>query len=613
MSESPDQATTLDQLRHCRVCDGLTESQLEQVAAASVWRKLLPGETLTMPGDGVFAVFTVVRGRLKLYQRDDDGEEHFIGYANQGESVGQSSLLLAQVDDQSRITADMDCLIAEIHRQKAQQLVIAIPRFRENLISGFGQRLNSVLRGQRFKRIPKVVGILRHESTPQDFLPILARELQRRHETITIFTHRPDQYQDVSGMVPLPDKPGASSPLRADIRQQIAAGRRVLIDIGLPAGVSHVRWLVEQCDELLWCHGTDLSVDDGRTMISQLVEERPDLESRLVSVEILGRGHAVGVQDEFGFSVHQSFRLPYTDLAKQPSWRFQQGLDRVVRHLRGVKIGLALGGGGARGLSHLGVLHVLDRAGISFDVMSGTSAGAMIGLGYAAGMSTELLIETFPDALAPPELLESIPGGRRLYLFAKFFDRAWGDMLQQYFHDWTFEQLLIPFSVVATDLVSGKQVVRETGDVVQAILESINVPVLSDPILKDGMVLVDGGVTNNLPVELLSEKGAEYVIGVDASKQIPGHFADNFPHMTTEQMKMPGRLETAYRVMEVSRRGIAELQMRFADLIIEPDTSAFDFADFTAAKEIASTGEAAAERMLPELQASYDELMNGSV
>ena len=612
MTDSAELPVEVERLRYCRITQGLDQHQLEQVASACSWRDLSTGETLTQSDPGSSAVSTVVRGRLKLYQRDED-EQRFIGYVNQGESVGQACLLFADFDDRTRITADMQSLVAQISRQQAQQLGAAIPRFRENLIAGLGHHLDTVVRGRTLKRVPRIVGLIRHISTRHDFLPVLARELTRHGEMTALFTPDPDAYRSVSAVFPLrrPSEPAMSNQLRAEARAQIAAGRRVLVDITLPDELTYLRWLVAHCDELLWCHTTEATVDDGRTIIAQLVAEQPDLASRLVSIELLGRGHAVGRRDDFGFPVIASFRLPLTELTDQPTWRCQQGLERIVRHLRGVKIGLALGGGGARGLSHLGVLQVLDRAGISIDVMSGTSAGAMIGLGYAAGLSTDLLIQTFPEALAPPELLDNIPGGRRLFLFAKYFDRAWEELLRRYFHDWTFEQLLIPFSVVATDLVSGQQVVRERGDVVHAILESINVPVLSDPILKDGMVLVDGGVTNNLPVELLTERGAHYVIGVDASKRIPRHFADNFSDMTTDQMTMPGKLETAYRAMEVSRRGIAELQMRFADLMIEPDTSAFDFADFTAAEEIAVQGAVAAEKMLPEIRVAYDELMTG--
>jgi predicted acylesterase/phospholipase RssA len=347
-------------------------------------------------------------------------------------------------------------------------------------------------------------------------------------------------------------------------------------------------------------------------MLESLICEHPALNSRIVCVQLLANGESVGRRKPCCATLLQrDFLLPLAESAKQSARLQQQGIDRIVRHLRGVKIGLALGGGGARGLAHLGVLRALDRAGLSFDMMSGTSAGAMIGIGYAAGISPDSLIDRFARELQPPSLMDRIRGGRRLYLFVKFRAGAWEGMLRKHYHDWLFQQLPIPFSVVATDLVSGDEFVNETGDLVQAILESINIPVLSSPILKDGKILVDGGVLNNMPVELLTDRGAHYVIGVDVSKEIPNDFAGNHSNMTTNQMKNPGNIETAYRIMEVSRRGITRLQMSFADHVIEPDTSAFDFADFTAAAGIAETGEVAANKMLPEIQKAYEELMNG--
>jgi predicted acylesterase/phospholipase RssA len=107
---------------------------------------------------------------------------------------------------------------------------------------------------------------------------------------------------------------------------------------------------------------------------------------------------------------------------------------------------------------------------------------------------------------------------------------------------------------------------------------------------------------------LLSDQGAEYVIGVDASKDIPNNFAGNFSDTPTNRMKKPNGFETAQRVMDVSRRGVSRLQMRFADHMIEPDTSEFDFADFTDAAAIAETGQAATQKSLPEIHTAINKL-----
>jgi NTE family protein len=603
--------TFIERLRPCRVCDGLTDQQVERVAAACTWRELQPEETLAYPGDSVYALYTVTRGRVRIYRTRDTDSEGFLGYVNHGETVGQTSLFSDQFDE-SRIIADMPSQIAVIGRKRALRLIFDIDRFRDNLMVAFGLRLDRILRGQKLRRFPRVVGVASGSPASGRLLPLLASELGRRGETVAVLTDRLSEMPGEAHAVSWRPDRSPHADLSIHFRELFGTAERILVDIAFPQSADSIRQLAQHCDELLWCCDNDPPDEANESLLADLVRKHVPLKSRIVCVQILSADLAVGrLKPCCEDLVQRDFMLPLADVAKALDPRYQQGMDRIVRHLRGIKIGLALGGGGARGLSHLGVLRALDRANVSFDLMSGTSAGAMIGLGYAAGMSPDFLIETFASKLQPPPLMENIPGGRRFYLFTKFYEREWEMMLRQHYRHWTFQQLPIPFSVVATDLVAGEEVVQETGDIVQAILESINVPVMANPILKDGKVLVDGGVLNNLPAELLTDRGADYVLGVDVSKEIPDHFAGNYRHMRTEQMKLPGKLETAYRVMEVSRRGITRLQMSFADLVIEPDTSAFDFADFSAAAAIAETGEAATEKALPELQRDYDELMNG--
>ena len=465
--------------------------------------------------------------------------------------------------------------VAALDRDAALRFIGQIPRFRENLFAGFGRRLSSVVAGERCRRIPKIVGVVSCGPTSRELVPLLARRLQQSGKRIHVFTDRADD-----SLVDVQTSSLAIEPnLRREIRKRLSNHDRLLIDLTL-CSRDAIQRVGEECDEVLWCCHNDKPDRESEALLGEMVDANPLLKSRIICVQLTSADRPVGRRGPCCPALAQrDFLLPIGGPLAELERLQPPALDRVVRHLRGVKIGIALGGGGARGLSHLGVLKALDRAGISFDTMSGTSAGAMIGLGYAAGKSPEFLIDAFTRALTPPELFEKIPGGRRLYLFTKFLQQAWKEMLRDYYGDGRFEQLPIPFAVVATDLVAGVELVRDSGDIVHAILESINVPVMSEPILKDGKVLVDGGVLNNLPIELLTDQGAGFVVGVDASKEIPNHFAGNSSQMQTDEMKTPGRLETAYRVMEVSRRGIAQLQMSMADVVIEPDTSAFDFAD----------------------------------
>lgn len=612
------ESVSIDNLRPCRICEGLSDDQIARIAATCSWRKLEPQETLTYPGDSVFALYTVIRGRLRMYRGDDHteetSEERFIGYANLGDTIGQTSLLSDKFDDVTRIVADIDTEVAVMTRGSALRMMFEVPKFRTNLLDAFGVRVESLLQGNPPRRIPKVVGVVASNSAENSrgLLSLLANELQRRGEQVSVLTGRKDQIAQDSraDVVELTDE--RSSDLLAQIRDRLTHSTRVLVDIMLPRSIGEVREIVDACDEVLWCCENDRPDRQSENMLEGLVGEHPPMKSRIVCVQLLAAGEYVGRREPCCASLLQRDLLLPCAAAADPLPRLQQqGLDRIVRHLRGVKFGLALGGGGARGLAHLGVLKVLDRAGLSFDMISGTSAGAMIGIGYAAGIPPESLIQRFARELQPPSLLDRIRGGRRLYLFAKFRGGAWDELLRKHYHDWIFQQLPIPVSVVSTDLVSGEQFISERGDLVAAILESINVPLMSHPILRDGKILVDGGILNNMPAELLNDRGAHHVIGVDVSKEIPNDFAGNHSGMTTNQMKKPGSIETAYRVMEVSRRGTTRLQMSFADHVIEPDTSAFDFADFGAAQGIAETGEAAAEKLLPQIQNAYQNLMTG--
>ena len=557
-----------------------------------------------------------MRGRLKMFHCNKDGDERLIGYVNQGETVGQSSFLLEELAAEFRIIADIATDVAVMSVEQARRLVLEIVGFRKNLIATFGERAAKIFRGTRTRRIPKIIGVVSASPRSQRFLPLLCRESGHWNETITVFTNRPEQMEGNVTAISLSDgtESERAANLRIQIRDQRANARRVLIDVtsSIEEGVITETSIVElaaECDEILWCCDNENPDRTHESLLENLIAKYPGWKSRMVCVQILANGSMVGRPQQCGTDlVNRDFLLPLDEAADEGGRLFRQGMDRIIRHLRGVKIGLTLGGGGARGMSHLGVLRAFDQDGISFDLMSGTSVGAMVGLGYAAGLSPDYLINAFSRELKPAPWLDLVPGGRRLFLIEKFRARAWEKMLRRHYHDWTFEQLPIPFSVVTTDLVSGEQVVRKSGDIVNAILESINVPVLAKPISRDGKMLVDGGVLNNLPLELLSDQGAEYVIGVDASKNIPNNFAGNFSDTPTNRMKNPSGFETAQRVMDVSRRGVSRLQMRFADQMIEPDTSAFDFADFTDAAAIAVTGEAATEKILPEIRAAFEEL-----
>jgi len=175
------------------------------------------------------------------------------------------------------------------------------------------------------------------------------------------------------------------------------------------------------------------------------------------------------------------------------------------------KIGLALGGGGAKGYAHIGVLRALEQLNIYADIITGTSMGGFVGGLYAAGLSVdriELIIrQTGLTVLAARE-------PSHLGMFGK---TKLVQVLRKVLGNVTFEQLPRKFAVVAVDLEAETEVILDTGDVVEALLATSAFPGLFAPECRDGRYLIDGGVLNNIPFDVARHLGADYVIASNVS------------------------------------------------------------------------------------------------
>ena len=179
------------------------------------------------------------------------------------------------------------------------------------------------------------------------------------------------------------------------------------------------------------------------------------------------------------------------------------------------ELGLALSGGGARGLAHIGVLKVLEAYDLQPDYLAGTSMGGVIAAAYASGMSLDEMEQIALEYAATRKLLQlADPTIPRNGLFQ-------GNRLQTFFDQHlqgrTFADLRIPLTLVAVDLNSGQEIHIREGLVADALRATVSIPGLLPPVERDGHRLVDGGLLNNLPVDVVREMGADVVLGVDIS------------------------------------------------------------------------------------------------
>jgi NTE family protein len=248
-----------------------------------------------------------------------------------------------------------------------------------------------------------------------------------------------------------------------------------------------------------------------------------------------------------------------------------------------IRIGLALGGGAVRGAAHVGVLEVLDRAGLEPSVVAGTSAGALVGALYAAGRSPAE-IGKLAQALKWARLVRPARTRKALFETSKL-----GAFLDEALEHATFDDLKLPFAAVACDLATGAEVVMRDGSVAQAVLASAAVPGVFPPVDRDGLMLVDGSLVDIVPARVARGLGADIVIAVDVSGPLPRRPPATILHiMVAVSTLQPGGTDNL---------------AQDADLVLAPAVDGYAFWELSRVPEFEEAGRAATEQALPLLRA----------
>ena len=287
------------------------------------------------------------------------------------------------------------------------------------------------------------------------------------------------------------------------------------------------------------------------------------------------------------------------------------------------RIGLALGSGSARGWSHIGVIRVLEEAGISPDIVCGTSIGSLVGAAYAGGQLEPM--ETWVRSLTWQSVVGlldfTVNGG--LIAGEKLFS-----FIRTHFNDQDIASLPKPFGAIATELVSGREVWLREGSMVAAVRASAALPGLFTPVQLDGRLLVDGALVNPVPVSLCRAMGADVVIAVDLNSDLigrrfeaeeapaeppPSRFSavwerlplglgqlKSGPSSSTDMPSIFDVLSISLNIMQV-RITRSRLAGEPADVLIRPRLAKFALMDYHRAAQAIEEGERAARSMLPEI------------
>lgn len=273
--------------------------------------------------------------------------------------------------------------------------------------------------------------------------------------------------------------------------------------------------------------------------------------------------------------------------APEPAKTVQAAPVQQTKQPRPVKVGLALGGGAARGFAHIGVIKALEAQGIVPDIVVGTSAGSLVGALYAAGNNGFALHKLALDMDEAAISDWSVP------LFAKAAGMLKGEALQNYvnrtLNNASLEKLKIPFGAVATDLQTGQPILFQRGNTGAAVRASSAVPGVFQAVRIGERFYVDGGLVSPVPVRFAREMGADFVIAVNISAQ-----PDAQPSSTT--------LDILLQTFAIMGHSINAYELKEADVVIQPRLGTMKGNDFPARNTAILAGEQAASAVMPELR-----------
>lgn len=260
-------------------------------------------------------------------------------------------------------------------------------------------------------------------------------------------------------------------------------------------------------------------------------------------------------------------------------------IDQAMSLLPKRKIGLALSGGATFGAAHVGVLQVLEENGIQPHLVAGTSAGALVGAAYCAGIPLSEIETLFRTMNWPTLLRFSIRNSLSI-----FDTQPMEEFLRKKIGDIEFKDLKIPFAAVACDIHTGAKVVLDQGPLAPAIRASAAIPGLFSPVEIDGQLLVDGGIVDNLPVDQVRSMGAKYVISSDVS------------HRGAQTKKPDNLFEIMLSMLYIMQTRAALPNEDASDCYIRPKVSQYSSWGFKDVPLLTEAGREAARQAIPQLR-----------
>ncbi|MDJ1176949.1 cyclic nucleotide-binding domain-containing protein [Roseofilum capinflatum] len=476
----------------------LEDDCMQELKAKAEWVQLRRGECLCRQGEAGDSLYWVLHGRFNTLLEDDRGEIKVLGTIGSGEIIGELSVITHEPRSAS-VYALRDSLLIRYRQADFQVLIQQYPvlllKTTERLIKRFKQReresgvVNPKIDHQNIAILPI------HEPTSfREFTESLVAALSSHGEVLHLNRDRLAEILDFPDIADVDPEEPRGVRLQLWLEEQEKQYRFIIFE-GDGSDSPWTQRCIRQADHLVWVALS--SADPGLTPLEERVqaEQNPATtrEQSLILIhentESLPTGTRFWLEPRT-LSLHHHVRSQH-----------QGDIERIGRFLAGCAIGLALGGGGGRGMAHIGVFHALEMMGIPIDFIGGTSMGSLLAAEYAMGSDIPTMIARGKENTAKNNPFTTVTIPVTSFLSHKKFDRG----LKWLYGDIRIEDLWINFFACSTNITTGQKKVHRRGLVWQAIRASAALPGAFIPFIDNGELFIDGGVVDNDPSLTMKE------------------------------------------------------------------------------------------------------------
>ena len=538
------------------VFSDLEPATLLAVADQLEWFCLPSGEILFEQGEPADSLYAVTSGALGAYRTDANGQPKLIGRIQRGETVGEGALISGELRT-ATVKSVRDTELVRFSKDAFDALAQGYPSAMLHIARLAVQRLKQAQKIQRSRLSSRTFAVLSNGPVEQTlaFAQSLTDAIGKYGKTELFARDRVDRHTSAWF-------------------NEVEARRDYVVFVADDSTSAWTRQCIAQADTLLLLVD---SRDEPAPWFRQALAGRSPTDSQQVELVLKHRRLVrPGAAKRW---------LAHCDVAQHHHVCADSDIERIARLLTGNSVGIVLSGGGARGFAHIGVVKALREAGISIDYCGGTSIGSIIASGVAAGWSNAQLVERYRRTFVDRNPI----GDYTLPLISLSSGRRVSRLLRSEVGNIDIEDLVLPFFCISADLVTSNMVVHRSGTLWRCLRGSIAIPGILPPVFSGQQILVDGGVANHLPVDVMREFGCGQVIGVDVGSESSLASCDDVDEMSVfKRLRLirSGRAPNILRLLlsagSINTKRVTATNREQSNILLRPDVQSIDMLNWKA-------------------------------